>query len=295
MSVACDSTRRSILASSHGRTAEDVPDVDLGVIYTHERQYMPRLLATMAASGEGLSMRLVLVDNRATDSIEPWLNYFPKTLVLRNEMRLAYGANLNRIVEASSAPFVLLLNTDMYFEPSEQCIARMVAFMHEHPDCGVAGCRIYRADGAYAHPARRRPTVPVILARRFGMSRWLRSSIDRYLYRERRSTESFDCEWLSGCFMLVRREALADVGHFDTQFVKYFEDVDFCLRMVRAGWRVMFHGGTSCYHFEQGASRRILSQDAYRHGMSYLRWLRKWGLAPRFQAQSRATSLDRAA
>jgi len=292
MSVEGDKERRSD-SSSRTVAPSKTPDVDLGVIYTHERQYMPRLLETMAVSGDGLSMRLILVDNRS-DSIEPWLRYFPQTMVLRNKTRLAYGPNLNRIVEASTAPFVLLLNTDMYFEPSEQCVARMVAFMREHPDCGVAGCRIYRADGGYAHPARRHPSVSVILGRRFGMGRWLRRNIDEYLYRERRSTESFDCEWLSGCFMLVRREALADVGHFDTQFVKYFEDVDFCLRMNQAGWRVMFHGGTSCYHVEQGASRRFLSRDAMRHGMSYLRWLRKWGIAPRYAAQQTA-QLSRAA
>lgn len=284
MSVEGESKLSPARASSHERLAKTVPDVDIGVIYTHERQYMPRLLETMSVSGDGLAMRLVLVDNRATDNIEPWLHYFPETLVVRNDTRLTYGANLNRIVEASTAPYVLLLNTDMYFEPAEQCVARMVAFMQKNPDCGVAGCRIYRADGGYAHPARRHPTIPVILARRFGMARLLRTSIDSYLYRDRRSTESFDCEWLSGCFMLVRREAIADVGHFDTQFVKYFEDVDFCLRMTRAGWRVMFHGGTSCYHVEQGASRQFLSRDAYRHGMSYLRWLRKWGPAPSFHA-----------
>ena len=44
-------------------------DLDIGVIYTHERELMPRLLATMAASGDGLRMRLILVDNASADGV----------------------------------------------------------------------------------------------------------------------------------------------------------------------------------------------------------------------------------
>ncbi len=55
------------------------PDLDIGVIYTHERELMPRLLGTMAASGQGLRMRLILVDNDSTDGVEPWRGYFAET------------------------------------------------------------------------------------------------------------------------------------------------------------------------------------------------------------------------
>jgi GT2 family glycosyltransferase len=71
------------------------------------------------------------------------------------------------------------------------------------------------------------------------------------------------------------------VGYLDVQFIKYFEDVDICLRMGLAGWRVMYHGATFCYHLEQRASARLLSADAYLHLRAYLRWIRKWGVAPR--------------
>ena len=262
----------------------DAPDVDLGVIYTHERQFIPRLLSTMSQSCGNRSARLILVDNHSADGTDDWEKYFACTHVLRNERRLPYGANLNRILEASTAPFVLLLNTDMYFDPAAQCVSRMVQFMQQHPDCGIAGCRLYRVDGSFAYPARRRPSLSAILARRCGLSRWFGRSEAEYLYAERNSTETFDCEWLSGCFLMIRREAFQQVGFFDTSFVKYFEDVDMCLRMARAGWRVMFHGGTYCYHMEQRASRRLMSRDAWRHGLSYLRWLGKWGPSPRWEA-----------
>jgi N-acetylglucosaminyl-diphospho-decaprenol L-rhamnosyltransferase len=255
-------------------------DLDVGLIYTHERAWIGRLLETLAASAGGLRMRLLLVDNDSEDGVEPWRRIVPKTLVLRNAERLHYAANLNRILAASTARYVLLLNTDMYFDPAQQCPARMVEFMDAHMDCGIAGCRILHADGRDALSARRFQTASVVLARRLGLGRFMPRTLDRYFCREYGPEESFECDWLSGCFLMVRRAAFEQVGLFDESFSKYFEDVDICLRMARCGWRVMYHGATSCHHLEGRASRRLFSADAWRHLRSYLYWLRKWGYKP---------------
>lgn len=256
-------------------------DVDIGVIYTHERQFMTPLISSLAQSGGGITMRLILVDNASNDGVDEWRGVFPGTLVLRNEMRLGYAPNLNRILEGSNARYTLLLNTDMVFDPAEQCLAKMVRFMDEHPDCGVSGCRLYHPDGTYGFPARRFQTLPTIAARRLGLSRFFEQTIDSYLYQEMDRDAVFECDWLSGCFLMVRRRAFDAVGPFDLQFRKYFEDVDFCLRMTCAGWRVMMNGRTFCYHLEQRASRHLFSKDALLHLQSYARWLSKWGVDPR--------------
>jgi GT2 family glycosyltransferase len=123
------------------------------------------------------------------------------------------------------------------------------------------------------------PTWRAIAGRRFGLKRIFARSLREYFCQDRDPRGAFVCDWVSGCFMLVRREAIRDVGRFDERYVKYFEDVDVCLRMARAGWQVMFNGQTRCYHYEQRASRQLLSRDAWLHARAYLRWLLKWGLA----------------
>lgn len=262
-------------------------DLDIGVIYTHERQWMPRLLSTMADSTGRLRPRLLLVDNASEDGVEPYTRYFPATEVLYNRQRWFYAANLNRLLAASTAPYVLLLNTDVYFAPHAQCLAKMLHFMDRHPSCGIASCRIYRPDGQDAYSARRFQTLPIILARRLGLGGPLRRTLDHYLYRDRHIEGAWECDWVSGCFMLIRREAYQEVGGFDTRFVKYFEDLDYCLRMAQAGWQVMYNGATHCYHLESRASRQLFSPDAIRHIQSYLRWLHKWGRNPARQVYMR--------
>src|SRR5579872_6621068 len=259
----------------------DDMDVDIGIIYTHERHFMTPLVSSLAQSGHALAMRLILVDNASKEGVGEWRSAFPDTQVLRNESRLGYAANLNRILEASRARYVLLLNTDMCFEPGEQCVAKIVRFMDAHPDCGIGGCRLYHSDGSYAFPARRFQTPLTIAARRLGLAALLDGTINSYLYRERPRDSVFECDWLSGCFLMVRRRAIEDVGFLDVRFQKYFEDVDFCLRMARAGWRVMMNGQTYGYHLEQRASRHLFSRDALLHVQSFLRWLAKWGVNPK--------------
>lgn len=255
-------------------------DVDVGFIYTHERQFMTPLVSSLAPSARGVSMRLILIDNASSEGVDEWRYAVPETVVVRNGRRLNYAANLNRILEASTARYALLLNTDMYFEPAEQCVAKMVRFMDAHPDCGVSGCRLYHRDGSFGFPARRFQTPTMIAARRLGLTRLFGGTVDSYLYRDKSPRSVFDCDWLSGCFLMVRRQAVNEVGTLDLRFRKYFEDVDYCLRMARSGWRVMMNGQTCCYHFEQRASRRLFSKDAYLHLESYVRWLGKWGLNP---------------
>ena len=276
-------------STNHGLSIVGAPehyDLDIGVIYTYEDHFMSQLLNSLVQSGPDLKLRLVLIDNASVKGVSAWKDIFPATTVLRNTQRLGYAENLNRILQHADAPFSLLLNTDMYFEPQEQCLSRMVRFMRANPDCGVSGCRLYRADESYAHPPRRFQTFKTFAARRLGVS-WLQDEVQRYLYLDNDHREVFDCEWLSGCFLMLRRAAVEEVGLLDTQFRKYFEDVDYCLRMGTAGWRVMFNGATYCYHLEQRASRRWLSKDAMVHAMSYWKWLRKWGWHPERQLPQR--------
>jgi GT2 family glycosyltransferase len=251
--------------------------LDIGVIYTDERQHMARLLATLPGSALGLRARVILVDNDSVEGVQPWRDCFQPLTILRNTRRLSYAANLNRICEAATAPFVLLLNTDVYFDPAEQCLAKMVAFMNAHPRCGVASCRIIHPDGSEAYAARRFQTLRMIAARRLGLSPLMKSTIDRYLYREFDVRDVFACDWVSGCFLLARRAAWQAVGGFDPGYQKYFEDVDFCARLARSGWQVLYNGRTCAYHVEQRSSKRLFSLDAWRHGKSYLRWLRTSG------------------
>lgn len=252
-------------------------DLDIGIIYSGERHFMSPLVTSLVESDGSDNFRIILVDNNSPDGVDEWEALFATTSRVENREPLGYADNLNRILEASSARYVLLMNTDMYFEAGSRCLAKMVDFLDENPDCGLASCGIYHPDGAYAHPARRFQTIRAIAARRLGMQSFFPDAIPSYLCMDQDHRGRVECDWVSGCFMMIRREAFEQVGYFDNRFAKYFEDVDMCRRMSAAGWRVMINGAARCCHHEQRDSKRVLSRDAFLHLQSYLRWIAKWG------------------
>jgi N-acetylglucosaminyl-diphospho-decaprenol L-rhamnosyltransferase len=256
---------------------EQVLDLDIGVVYTHERGFMTDLMKSIASAMPGLRSRMILVDNCSREGVADWQSTFP-SVVLRNERQLGFAENMNRVIGASTARYLLLLNTDVYFSQQESCLTKMVEFMDQQPTCGASICRVYHPDNTYAYPARRFLTLRAVMARRLGLGNVLVNSLQRYLYLDRDPYSVFECDWISGCFMLLRQAALRQVGPLDPRFKKYFGDVDLCARLNRTGWRVMFNGATFCFHHEQRASKRVLSRDCLTHLMSYGQWMKKWGL-----------------
>lgn len=247
-------------------------DLDVGVIYSGERHFLRPLLDTMRHATGELHVRLIAVDNASSDGAASTLAWPYPTTLLYNARPFTYAANLNRILSVATARYVLLLNTDVEFDSAEACLDKMVEFMDSRPRCGVSICRVYHPDGSYAYPARRFQTPAMIAARRLGLSRLFRSALRDYLYLDCDPTSTFACDWVSGCFLMLRRAALDEVGGFDERFIKYCEDVDFCARLAKSGWQVLHFGGTWCYHHEQRGSRRFFSLDATRHLISYAKW-----------------------
>lgn len=256
--------------------------LDVAVVYTGERAYLRRLVADLGQQARRAPLRLVLIDNATGTADRDFAEHILQgsrlpVAVLRNATRRGYSANMQQAMEQSEAAFLLALNTDMWFPRHEPCLATLLEFMDERPRCGAAGCCVFGAEGQYRWPARRFPTPGMIAARRL-VPDWLLTAARRaYLYQHNPIGESYACDWVSGCCMLVRREARREVGNWDPGYRKYFEDVDFCRRLWQAGWTVEHCGATLVYHDEQRASQDWRSPDARIHIASYLRYLRQWG------------------
>ncbi len=108
-------------------------DLDVGVIYSGERHFMTPLVTSLACSAPGVAMRLLLVDNASTDGVDDSAHAVRHTKIIKNPTACTYAHNLNRVLGGSDARYVLLLNTDMYFDADEHCLAKMVHFMDDHP------------------------------------------------------------------------------------------------------------------------------------------------------------------
>ncbi len=180
----------------------------------------------------------------------------------QNEMNQGFARAVNRVMNATHAPYIMLMNPDTWLV--SPIMERMCAFMEAHRRVGIIGPRILNEDGSLQGSARAFPDFSTAF---FGRSSlWTRLAPDNRLSRrnvlDRRLCDggSFSpVDWVSGACMFVRRDAVRDVGGLDERFFLYWEDADWCRRMWSHGWQVVYWPEVAVVHVGGVSS----SQDSF--------------------------------
>ncbi len=157
----------------------------------------------------------------------------------------------NRLIQHPT--YVLLLNPDTLLHAD--AIGALARFMDAHPDVGAAGPQLVRPDGRPQPYSHGDAPSPWYLLRRLWSH--LRGT---YLHAWSGSA-AIDTGWVAGTCLIARRTAIRAVGPLDEQFFLYFEDVDWCLRMRAAGWRVTFVPGIAITHLGGGSAGAAATQQ----------------------------------
>ena len=219
-------------------------DVSVIVASHNTRAYLERCLRALGDAHE-----VIVVDTMSIDgSRELVRDGFPRVRLVELDENLGYGAALNRGIALSSGTYLILMNSDAW--PREDAVERLAAFAEREPRSGVVGPRLLNPDDTLQPTVRGFPTL-WRLATEYLFLRWLapRSRLLNAFYGAGFDHGSRrDAEFLVGAVLLVRREALDEIGGFDERFFLYNEEVDLCYRARAAGWDVVFWPGAEFVH-----------------------------------------------
>jgi GT2 family glycosyltransferase len=245
-----------------------VPDLGIVVVNYNVRDLLRECLASVYESRGNLSFEVCVVDNASHDgSAEMVAAEFPQARLIRAENRgYAAGNNLGlrsfgfgegQTGDADQPGFVLFLNPDTVLAPS--VLADMIDFMSDHPQAGVAGCRVVREDGSLDRACRRSFPTPEVAAYRFsGLGRLFPNSerFGRYNLTYLPPDLTHEVDSVVGAFMLMRGETVRQVGLLDERFFMYAEDLDFCYRAKQQGWEVWYNADVMILHYKGQSSRQ---------------------------------------
>ncbi len=151
--------------------------------------------------------------------------------------------------------YALLLNPDTIVPPD--AFARVVAYMDAHPDVGVLGVKLVRADGSLDLACRRSfPTPEVSFYRLAGLSKLFPRSprFGQYNMTFLDPDQQAEVDSVVGAFMLVRGEAIAQAGLLDETFWMYGEDLDWAYRITQRGWKVLYYPEVTVLHLKRSSS-----------------------------------------
>ena len=273
--------------------AEPRPDASV-VVVTHEHEdYVGACLDALAPDVAAGRAEVVVVDNRSADGSAAAARRRDWARVLVNERRRGFAVNCNVGMAGATGRYLLLLNPDTRAAPG--ALASLVTYMDAHPEVGLAGARLVYPDGTVQPSARRFPGLRSFLARRSPLRRWLRgSSWNRRHLMLDTDVAGGQVDWLLGACLMVRREALAQVGPLDEGFRLYVEDIDWGRRMHDAGWEVHYVPEATIVHHHRAVSdRRFLSRHTWYHLRAVVRYARKH-FGPRLPLWSIRASRDTA-
>jgi N-acetylglucosaminyl-diphospho-decaprenol L-rhamnosyltransferase len=199
-----------------------------------------------------------------------------KTRLLANERTLGFGANINRGVAATSAPYVIVSNADIEVTPG--AVATLEAFAEAHPRCGIAAPQLRYPDGRWQPSRRSFPTVRGTIVRRTPLRRLLKPEQRqrRHYLLDERPAEPVESDWLLGAFLLLRRQMLEELGGADEGYRLYGDDIDVAYRARQAGWERWYVPDAVVIHHHQAVTdRRFFTRRTLWHWRSIGRFVRK--------------------
>ncbi|MGJ4892974.1 glycosyltransferase family 2 protein [Bradyrhizobium sp. HKCCYLS3077] len=221
-------------------------DVTVVLVNYNTEHLLERVFAALFAARQTLSMQTIVVDNASRDNSVAILRHgYPDVELIANTTNVGFGRANNQALPRIRGRYILLLNTDAFV--ADDTLTKTVAYMDEHPQCGVLGVRLVSESGALQPSCRYFPTPWNVFLAENGLGRFFpRVQMVDDMDWDHVGTRS--CDWVPGCFYLMRKSAIEQVGLFDPLFFVYYEEVDHCRRIRQAEWRVTYFGEATVIH-----------------------------------------------
>lgn len=253
-------------------------DLTVSIVNWNTQDELRECLDSVFSQENSVNVEVVVVDNGSTDgSVEMLRTEFAdRVILIANPDNRGFGAAHNEAIKQSAGRYILLMNPDSHLV-SKDALKRMVEYMDADDEIGILGPRIINPDGTLQFSARRFPPMfagmfrHTFLGRLFPKNRFVRG----YLMADDSHDRIMDVDWVSGCAMLLRRDALNDIGLFDERFFMYCEDVDLCKRAHGQGWRVVYYPEIEIAHRIGAASDKNPIAMIKQHHRSYLLYFLK--------------------
>lgn len=229
--------------------------IDLSILIVHYNTpgLLRQTLRGIRQAAPTVKYEILVVDNNPKQKVADLLRAeFPEVAIIENQRNLGFGQGMNQAMGKAKGQYFLIFNPDIALFAGT--LEKMVEYMNQNPKIGMLGPQLKHPDGSLQYSCYRFMKPATIFYRRLPMMRWwpkAQQEIQNYLMADWDHGQVRDVDYLLGAAMLVRREAVEQVGGFDPNYFVYFEDQDLCRRFWLAGWRVVYFPEAQVVHYHR--------------------------------------------
>ena len=225
-------------------------DLSIIIINWNTRRLLLDCIASVYATVKNVSFEMHVVDNGSSDgSTEAVAKAYPDVRIIANKANAGFASANNQAIRRMQGRYAVLLNSDTVLK--EGSLDKMFAFMEAHPDAGMCGPQLLNEDGTKQKSVGDFPTV---------LSEFMSKGLMRLLFPGKfRDAFKFKdavfqgpvvVDYIIGACMVIRKTAIDEVGMFDEDYFFNFEEVEWCLRIKKAGWEVYHLPDVEIYHLQ---------------------------------------------
>jgi Predicted glycosyltransferases len=251
-------------------------DISVIIVNWNTRDVLRDCLESVYEQTQNVRFEVIVIDNSSSDgSAEIIKQKFPQVILINNSENRGFAAANNQGIIIAKGRYVLLLNPDTVV--LDGAIQKTVAFAEQHPEAGVVGIRNDQPDGSLTKNCFQFASVQNLIISSLGLHRVFANS--RFFGRERLSWWDYlmvrEVDVVAGCYMLVRRDAIDLIGKMDEAYFMYGEEMEWCWRFKRAGWKILYYPEARIIHYGGMSAAQNPANMLIEQRKSYLRFIQK--------------------
>jgi GT2 family glycosyltransferase len=231
--------------------------ISVVIVSWNAKEHLRRCLESIREHADDCVLETIVIDNDSADgSADMVATEFREALLVRAGANLGFGRANNIGFARARGDFVAMINSDVTLHP--ECLQRLEAYLRSDPAACLAAPRIVGRAGALQLTCKHLPSLWNTFCR-FAILDRLLPGVDLFSgfdYTAARHASASRVPAIGGCFWLLRKTAIEQVGPFDERFFFYAEDIDWCKRFGENGWSVVYFPQASATHYGGGSSEK---------------------------------------
>lgn len=228
------------------------------VVNYNVKEYLAQSIQSLERALKKIPYEIWLVDNNSVDGSVAYISKnFPSVNIIANDHNVGFGRANNQALDKVQGDFVVLINPDTVVQ--EDTFTKLLEFFNQTPDASVATCKIINPDGSFSVDCRHSIPTPLIAFWKVtGLSKLFQKSniFGKYNLTYLDPDQTYSVPAISGSFMMIKKDALDKIGHFDERFFMYCEDIDLCYRLNKSGFRIFYVPTTQIVHYKGESTKK---------------------------------------
>lgn len=256
-------------------------DLSIIIVSWNVKDLLRENIKTIFEKTHGIEYEIFVVDNDSKDgSAQMVASEFPEVNLIANNFNGGFAKANNQAIAHAKGRYVLLLNPDMRVH--DTTLHDMVQWMDKHPEAGLAGCHLIDEKGNTVPHVRRFPGIIDQAATVLKVPHLFPGILNRYMMTDFDYLEQSEVPSIRGSFFMIRKEVIEKIGGLDERYFIWFEEVDYCKQVIKAGWKVMYTPAIQCTDYIGKSFAQVMGlkkQKMFTESM--VKYFNKWHAGPK--------------